>query len=108
MFLDWPDEIVQDEEGNILMLANQNIFEAHFHSIMVTYFAQVPDGRLKFNLQDMDNTRPKSITTWELREISTRYYAKVDYYEYSIYTGIRKDLNVTEAQTRINFILSGK
>lgn len=69
IFFDWPDEIVTDENGNTLRLADPNIFKAHFHGIMSTYFIQEPNGRLKFNLEDIDDTAPNALTTWELREI---------------------------------------
>lgn len=105
MFLDWPDEIVTDDNGSIFRLGDSTIFKKHFHEILVAYFAQVPDGRLKFNLQDMDDTQPFSLTTWELQEIENTYPNKVDYYEYNVHTGVRRSLNTSEAQSRIKSIL---
>jgi hypothetical protein len=104
-FWDWPNFMVT-RDGQDLMIARQSIFMAEFDYMMTQYFARVPDGRFKFNLGGMDNNHPDTLTTWELRTISTSgvYAPKTDYY---LFEGLgRTALTPVEAAPRITAILS--
>ncbi len=103
-WLDWPDWMITNSDGNMIPIMQREVFIGTFDAIMVGYFAVVPDGRMKFVLSGMDNTQPNSITTWELRKISTEYAEKADYYLFE--GGVRTELSPELASARIAEILS--
>lgn len=79
------------------------VFKGTFDKMVAAYFAEIPDGRLKFNLSDLDNSHSDSLTSWELRRLSSQYSTQTDYFLFEQDT--YRQLSQDEASKRVAEIL---
>ncbi|KAB2892823.1 MAG: RHS repeat-associated core domain-containing protein [Bacteroidetes bacterium] len=103
----WPDWMIASPSGkDLIPIMQPAVYKAEFDYIMGLYFAAIPHGRIKFNLSEMDNSQPDSLTIWELKITRTKYKEKTDYYEFDAATGHKRQLIGSKLEVRINEILS--
>jgi RHS repeat-associated protein len=66
-WMEWPDWMLQDSKGNWLRIAVPGLAYSSFVIAINTWNIRVPNGKIKFNLEGLDETR--GITLKELRYI---------------------------------------
>jgi hypothetical protein len=104
-WLDWEDWMITGSDGLVLPIMRPAVFRGAFSFILTQYFARTPNGKLKFNLQDMTSGFPQSLTVWELEMLSREYRQQMAYYQLNPVTGAFVELTEFEQAQQLHTLL---
>jgi RHS repeat-associated protein len=98
-WLSWPDWMISN-----FRIADRAVFQLALDAVLAIYFSEIPEGKLKLNLSGLDSSRPNSLTTFEVRKLSTEYAHKTEYFSFE--NLVRIQLSEAEAALQVSRILS--
>lgn len=101
-FLNWPDWLIRIQDTNdpnygigIYRLTRMGVelFEKALPFIVRYYVANIPEGKIKFNLSGMDNRSPDdSITRWELELMLREFRTYTKFYMFNPRTAEKREV----------------